>query len=76
MRYAGPVPLAHGIALGPDAFYLLCDSSVECFGLDGAYRYSFAVSARPQAVLAGRQTYVFAGGAVQRVTAPAEDAAE
>ena len=70
VRYEGAVPSAHGIACGADAFYLLCDSSVECFGLDGVYRWSCPLDARPQALLAGEGLYVFAGNLVQRITPP------
>ena len=70
VRYEGAVPSAHGIACGADAFYLLCDSSVECFGLDGVYQWSCPLDARPQALLAGESLYVFAGNLVQRITPP------
>ena len=74
-QYEGPVPTAHGIARGPDAFYLLCEGSVECYALDGAYQWSFALDARPQAMLAGEELFVFAGNLVQRVTPPAQEEA-
>ena len=73
IQYQGAAPTAHGIARGPAGYYLLCDSSVECFALDGTFQYSFATEARPQAVLAGRQAYVFTGGVVQQLTPPEEE---
>ncbi len=71
IQYEGTVPTAHGIARGTDAFYLLCDSSVECFGLDGTYQWSVQLSARPHAMLANSSgLYVFTDNMVQRVTPP------
>lgn len=70
VRYTGPVPNAHGIVRGNGAFYLLCESSVECYGLDGAYQWSYPLDARPQALLAGEDLFVFAGNLVQRIIPP------
>ena len=70
VQYTGPVPNAHGIVRGNGAFYLLCESSVECYGLDGAYRWSYPLDARPQALLAGEDLFVFAGNLVQRIVPP------
>ena len=70
VQYTGPVPNAHGIVRGNGAFYLLCDSSVECYGLDGAYQWSYPLDARPQALLAGEDLFVFAGNLVQRIIPP------
>ena len=74
VQYQGPVPTAHGIVRGADA--LLCESSVECYGLDGTYQWSFALDARPQAMLASEDgdLFVFAGNLVQRVTPPSLEA--
>lgn len=76
VQYQGPVPTAHGIVRGADAIYLLCESSVECYSLDGTYQWSFALDARPQAMLAGGDgdLFVFAGNLVQRVTPPSPEA--
>ena len=76
VQYQGPVPTAHGIVRGADAIYLLCESSVECYGLDGTYQWSFALDARPQAMLASEDgdLFVFAGNLVQRVTPPSPEA--
>ena len=73
VQYEGPVPSAHGIVRGPDAFYLLCESSVECYALDGSYQWSSPLDARPQALLAGEDLFVFAGNLVQRITPPAPE---
>ena len=70
VQYTGPVPNAHGIVRGNGAFYLLCESSVECYGLDGAYQWSYSLDARPQALLAGEDLFVFAGNLAQRIVPP------
>ena len=70
VQYTGPVPNAHGIVRGNGAFYLLCESSVECYGLDGAYQWSYPLDARPQTLLAGEDLFVFAGNLVQRIVPP------
>lgn len=70
VQYTGPVPNAHGIVRGNGAFYLLCESSVECYGLDGAYQWSYPLDARPQALLAREDLFVFAGNLVQRIVPP------
>ena len=70
VQYTGPVPNAHGIVRGDGAFYLLCESSVECYGLDGAYQWSYPLDARPQALLAGEDLFVFVGNLVQRIVPP------
>lgn len=70
VQYTGPVPNAHGIVRGNGAFYLLCESSVECYGLDGAYQWSYPLDARPQALLAGEDLFVFAGNLAQRIVPP------
>ena len=70
VQYTGPVPNAHSIVRGNGAFYLLCESSVECYGLDGAYQWSYPLDARPQALLAGEDLFVFAGNLVQRIIPP------
>ena len=70
VQYTGPVPNAHGIVRGNGAFYLLCESSVECYGLDGAYQWSYPLDTRPQALLAGEDLFVFAGNLVQRIIPP------
>lgn len=70
VQYTGPVPNAHGIVRGNGAFYLLCESSVECYGLDGAYQWSYPLDARPQALLAREDLFVFAGNLVQRIIPP------
>ena len=75
VQYTGPVPNAHGIVRGNGAFYLLCESSVECYGLDGAYQWSYPLDARPQALLAGEDLFVFAGNLVQRIAPPQPEAA-
>ena len=75
VQYTGPVPNAHGIVRGNGAFYLLCESSVECYGLDGAYQWSYPLDARPQALLAGKDLFVFAGNLVQRIVPPQPEAA-
>ena len=75
IQYEGTVPTAHGIARGMTAVYLLCDSSVECFGLDGTYQWSVQLGAKPQAMLADTSgLYVFTDNMVQRITPPEEEA--
>ena len=76
VQYTGPVPNAHGIVRGNGAFYLLCESSVECYGLDGAYQWSYPLDARPQALLAGEDLFVFAGNLVQRIVPPQPEEAD
>ncbi len=70
VRYEGPVPASDGIVLGSGCFYLLCDSSVECFDQSGGYLWSEAVGAKPQALLAGDEPLVFADGTVRQITPP------
>ena len=74
IQYEGVVPTAHGITRGTDAVYLLCDSSVECFALDGTYQWSVQLGARPQAMLAGAELCVFTENMVQRITPPEQEA--
>ena len=73
-RYEGPVPSANDIVWTADAFYLLCDSSVECFSLEGAYQWSMPLDARPQAMVAGKGgLFVLTENMARRVTPPAQD---
>ena len=68
------VPAAEHI-VGTDAgFYLLTDSAVEFFDKTGAFQWSQELSARPQALVAGKQLLVLTGNTVQVLTPPQQDA--
>ena len=71
----GPVPTAPGSGRGHGAFSRLCESPVECYGLAGASQWSYPLDARPQALLAGEDLFVFAGNLVQRIVPPQPEAA-
>ncbi len=68
------VPAAQRI-VGTDAgFYLLTDSAVEFFDKTGTFQWSQELSARPQALVAGKQLLVLTGNTVQVLTPPQQDA--
>jgi len=65
--YVGPMGCRTG-------FYLLTDSTVERFNGVGEFQWSQPLSARPRALIAGRQIMVFTGNTVQVVTPPEQTA--
>ena len=74
VQYSGNVPAASHILRAADGFYLLTDSTVECFDKAGEFQWTQPMDAKPQAgVLNGRQLLVFSGNTVQQVTAPEPD---
>ena len=74
VQYSGNVPEASHILRAADGFYLLTDSTVECFNKAGEFQWTQPMDAKPQAgVLNGRQLLVFSGNTVQQVTAPEPD---
>lgn len=74
VQYSGNVPAASHILRAADGFYLLTDSTVECFNKAGEFQWTQSMDAKPQAgVLNGRQLLVFSGNTVQQVTAPEPD---
>ena len=74
VQYSGNVPAASYILRAADGFYLLTESTVECFNKAGEFQWTQPMDAKPQAgVLNGRQLLVFSGNTVQQVTAPEPD---
>ena len=74
VQYSGTVPAPSAILRPDDGFYLLTDSTVECFNKAGEFQWTQPMDAKPQAgVLNGRQLLVFSGNTVQQVTAPEPD---
>ena len=74
VQYSGNVPAANQILRRGQNFYLLTDSSVECFAADGVYQWGQELSVRPQALLAGKQLLVLCGNTVQQITPPEQTA--
>ena len=74
VQLANSVPAANSIVRAGNAFYLLTDSTVECFAATGEFEWSQDLEARPQALLAGRQLLVFSGNTVQQLTPPEQAA--
>ena len=73
--YSGSVPSANHIVLAQnDGFYLLTDSAVERFDHVGEFQWSQTLSARPRALIEGKQILVFTGNTVQVVTPPEQTA--
>lgn len=69
--YSGSVLSASQIIRAKnDGFYLLTDSTVERFNSVGEFQWSQPLSARPRALIEGRQILVFTGNTVQVVTPP------
>lgn len=71
VQFAANVPSANYIVRAGSSFYLLTDTSVECYTSGGDYQWAQALSSRPQGLLvqAGR-ILVACGNTVQQVTAP------
>ena len=73
--YSGSVLSASQIIRAKnDGFYLLTDSTVERFNSVGEFQWSQPLSARPRALIEGRQILVFTGNTVQAVTPPEQTA--
>ena len=69
--YSGSVLSASQIIRAKnDGFYLLTDSTVERFNNVGEFQWSQPLSARPRALVEGRQILVFTGNTVQVLTPP------
>ena len=69
--YSGSVLSASQIIRAKnDGFYLLTDSTVERFNNVGEFQWSQPLSARPRALVEGRQILVFTGNTVQVITPP------
>ena len=74
VQYSGSVPAANSIVRTSDTFYLLTDSTVECFSTAGEFQWSQSFSARPRALIPGRKLLVLTGNTVQVVTPPEQTA--
>ena len=71
VQYSSGVPTANRIVRDGSTFYLLTDSTVECFSSRDGYQWSLPLDARPQALLAsGKRLLVFSGNTVQALSAP------
>ena len=73
VQYSGSVLAANSIVRTADAFYLLTDSTVECFSTSGEFQWNQAFSARPQALIPGKKLILLIGNTAQ-VLAPPETA--
>lgn len=73
VQYSGSVLAANSIVRTRDAFYLLTDSTLECFTAAGEFQWSQSFSARPRALIPGRKLLILTGNTVQ-VAAPPETA--
>lgn len=74
VQFSGGVLAANSIVRSGNLFYLLTDSTVECFNNAGEYQWDQEFDARPQALLAGKKLLVFVGNTVQVLTPPDETA--
>ena len=74
VQYSGNVLTANHIVRAGELFYLLTDSTVECFNAAGEHQWNQEFASKPQALLAGKQLLVFCGNTVQ-VAAPPDPAA-
>ena len=71
VQYSGNVTTSNKVVRRGELVYLLTDSTVESLTSAGEYQWSQSLAARPQALLAdAKQTLVFCGNTVQKVTAP------
>ena len=70
VQYSGSVLAANSIVRTRDAFYLLTDSTLECFTAAGEFQWSQSFSARPRALIPGRKLLILTGNTVQVVTPP------
>ena len=75
VQYAGNVLSAHKIVRANGKFYLLTDSTVECFAQSGEFQWNQVLSTRPQGlVTSGKQLLVLSGNTVQVLTPPEQSA--
>ena len=75
VKYSGSVLSAnHIVNAKNDGFYLLTDSTVERFNSVGEFQWSQPLSARPRALIEGKQILVLSGNTVQVVTPPEQTA--
>ena len=75
VKYSGSVLSAnHIVNAKNDGFYLLTDSTVERFNSVGEFQWSQPLSARPRALIEGKQIMVLSGNTVQVVTPPEQTA--
>ena len=70
VQYSGSVLAANSIVRTAGAFYLLTDSTVECFNTSGEFQWNQAFSARPQALIPGKKLIVLTGNTAQVLTPP------
>ena len=70
VQYSGSVLAANSIVRTADAFYLLTDSTVECFNTSGEFQWNQAFSTRPQALIPGKKLIVLTGNTAQVLTPP------
>ena len=70
VQYSGSVLAANSIVRTADAFYLLTDSTVECFNTSGEFQWNQAFSARPQALIPCKKLIVLTGNTAQVLTPP------
>ena len=74
VQLACNVLAAHRIVRDSSGFYLLTDSTVECFDTAGQFQWNRQLEAQPQALFTGRQLLVVSGNTVQQLTPPEQDA--
>mgnify|MGYP005911522373 CR=1 FL=1 len=72
VQYSGNVTTSNKVVRRGELVYLLTDSTVESLTSAGEYQWSQSLTARPQALLEGKQILVFTGNTVQVVTPPEE----
>ena len=70
VQYSGSVLAANSIVRTRDAFYLLTDSTLECFTAAGEFQWSQSFSARPRALIPGRKLLILTGNTVQAAAPP------
>ena len=70
VQYSGSVLAANSIVRTRDAFYLLTDSTLECFTAAGEFQWSQSFSARPRALIPGRKLLILTGNTVQEAAPP------
>ena len=74
VQLACNVLAAHRIVRDSSGFYLLTDSTVECFDTAGQFQWNRQLEAQPQTLFTGRQLLVVSGNTVQQLTPPEQDA--
>lgn len=73
VQFDGSVPAARRITRAGKQFYLLGESTVECYSMEGEFQWMQEFAAKPQAVLSAKQTLVFTGSAVDQLAPPEEE---